>query len=63
MPDHGHLALWPKQDGDLATFMQWLTVTHLTRWKKHRKRVGEGHVYQGRFKSFPVETDDDFYQV
>ena len=25
--------------------------------------VGYGHMYQGRFKSFPVETDDYFYQV
>ncbi len=25
--------------------------------------VGYGHVYQGRFKSFPVETDEYFYRV
>lgn len=43
--------------------MQRLTVTHVTRWQKHRRLVGEGHVYQGRFKSFPVETSDYFYQV
>ena len=63
MPNHWHLVLWPERDGDLAAFMQRLTVTHVTRWQKHRKRVGEGDVYQGRFKSFPVETDDYFYQV
>jgi putative transposase len=63
MPNHWHLVLWPENDGDLAAFMQRLTVTHVTRWQKHRHRVGEGHVYQGRFKSFPVETDEYFYQV
>jgi len=63
MPNHWHFVLWPEHDGDLAAFMQRLTVTHVTRWQKHRRRVGEGHVYQGRFKSFPVQTDDDFYQV
>ena len=63
MPNHWHLLLWPEGDGDLAAFMQRLTVTHVTRWQKHKRRVGEGHVYQGRFKSFPVETDDYFYQV
>ena len=63
MPNHWHLVLWPERDGDLATFMQRLTVTHVTRWQKHRRRVGEGHVYQGRFKSFPVETDEYFYQL
>ena len=63
MPNHWHLVLWPAADGDLATFMQRLGVTHVTRWQKHRHCVGEGHVYQGRFKSFPVESDDYFYQV
>lgn len=55
--------LWPEHDGELGAFMQRLTVTHVTRWQKHRHRVGEGHVYQGRFKSFPVETNEYFYQV
>ena len=25
--------------------------------------VGYGHVYQSRYKSFPVESDEYFYQV
>lgn len=25
--------------------------------------MGTGHLYQGRYKSFPVETDAHFYQV
>ena len=37
--------------------MQRLTLTHVRRWQEHRHRVGEGHVYQGRYKSFPVESD------
>jgi putative transposase len=63
MPNHWHLLLWPEHDGDLPAFMQRLTVTHVTRWQRHRKEVGHGHVYQGRFKSFPVSTDEYFYQV
>ena len=63
MPNHWHLVLWPEHDGDLALFMQRLTVTHVTRWQKNRRRVGQGHVYQGRFKSFPVETNEYFYQL
>ncbi len=43
--------------------MQKLTVTHVRNWQEHRHRVGYGHVYQGRYKSFPVETDEYFYQV
>jgi len=63
MPNHWHLVLWPENNGDLAAFMQRLTVTHATRWQRHKHRVGYGHVYQGRFKSFPVEAEDYFYQV
>ncbi len=63
MPNHWHFVLWPEGDGDLARFMQLLTVTHVTRWQKHHNRVGYGHVYQSRFKSFPVETDEYFYHV
>ncbi|MBS0206593.1 MAG: transposase [Planctomycetes bacterium] len=54
MPNHWHFVLWPEHGDQLAMFMQRLTVTHATRSQKHRRRVGEGHVYQGRFKSFPV---------
>ena len=43
--------------------MQKLTITHVRNWQVHRRKVGEGHVYQGRYKSFPIETDDHFYQV
>ncbi len=63
MPNHWHFVLWPENDGDLGRFMQRLTITHVTRWQKNYNMVGFGHVYQGRFKSFPIETDEHFCQV
>ena len=63
LPNHWHFVAWPERDGDLAAFMQQLTNTHVKRWKQHRHEVGFGHLYQGRFKSFPVQTEDYFYQV
>jgi putative transposase len=63
MANHWHFVAWPEQDGQLAAFMQRLATTHVRRWQLHRGRVGYGHVYQSRFKSFPVETDEHFYQV
>jgi putative transposase len=57
MPNHWHFVLWPRRDGELTTFMRWLTLTHAQRWKHAHAAVGLGHLYQGRFKSFPVETD------
>jgi putative transposase len=57
MNNHWHLALWPKRGKDLSEFIQWLCTTHVRRWRAHRENVGEGHLYQGRYKSFLVEED------
>jgi putative transposase len=63
MSNHWHFVLWPERDGDLGAFMQKLTITHVRNWQENRHRVGYGHLYQGRYKSFPVESDEHFYQV
>ena len=63
MPNHWHLLLWPQRDGELAAFMQRLTITHVRRWQEHRGFAGLGHVYQGRYKSFPVQSDEHFLLV
>lgn len=63
MPNHFHLVLWPRKDGEISAFMQWLTMTHTQRWHAHRHSAGGGHLYQSRFKSFPIEQDDHFLAV
>ena len=63
MPNHWHMVLWPREDGQLSEFVRWLTHTHTMRWHAHYHTAGTGHLYQGRFKSFPVETDEHFYTV
>jgi putative transposase len=63
MPNHWHLVVWPRQDGELSRFVGWLTLTHTQRWHAHRHSAGCGHVYQGRFKSFPIQEDAHFYSV
>jgi len=63
MPNHWHLLLWPRQDGELSEVLRWMTVTHTQRWHAHRHTAGTGPVYQGRFKSFPVQTDEHFLTV
>src|SRR5271157_1093245 len=63
MPNHWHFVVWPERDGDLPAFMQQVTNTHVKRWKEHRHEIGYGHLDQGRYKCFPVETEDYFYQV
>jgi putative transposase len=63
MPNHWHLLVWPRKDNELSRFVGWLTLTHTQRWHAYRRSTGSGHVYQGRFKSFPVEDDDHYYTV
>jgi putative transposase len=63
MPNHWHFLLWPYADGDMAAFMQCLTLTHVRRWQEFRHQTGSGHLYQSRYKSFPVEEDEHFTAV
>ncbi len=60
MPNHWHLILYPKNDGDMARFMGWLTNTHTRRWHTKKGTIGQGHLYQGRYKSFLCQTDNHF---
>src|SRR4051812_5063754 len=86
MPNHFHLVLLPRRDGDLSRFMQRLLTAHVRRHFAHRRArdralklsdrarrrpspsdrdsdradadTSGGHLYQGRFKSFPVQAGD-----
>ncbi len=57
MPNHWHLVLYPKADGEMQNFMSWLTNTHTRRWHVAKDTVGQGHLYQGRYKSFICKND------
>lgn len=55
MPNHWHFILYPRDNGDLSSFMQWVTLTHTQRWHAHYHSTGNGHLYQGRYKSFLIQ--------
>ena len=60
MNNHWHLVLRPRTDAALGALMGWMGVTHVRRHHAHSRLVGGkggGHLYQGRFKSFPVQDD------
>jgi len=63
MPNHWHLVVQARARTDLSTWMQWLTVTHTHRRHSHYHMIGQGPLYQGRFKSFPVQGDVHFLTV
>lgn len=63
MPNHWHFLLWPRKSGELTAFLRWLTHTHTMRWHAHFGTSGSGHLYQGRFKAFPVQDDPHYLTV
>jgi len=63
MPNHWHLLLWPRQDGDLSSYMRLVTLTHTQRRHAYCASAGTGHLYQGRFKSFVVQNNPHFLTV
>ena len=48
-------------DGDLSRWMHWLLTAHVRRYQRHYHATG--HVWQGRFKAFPIQDDDHLLVV
>lgn len=58
MPNHWHLVLHPKNDKDLGAFMHRLTNAHTRKVHANTSTNGSGHLYQGRYKSFLVDSEN-----
>ncbi len=61
MPNHFHFVVWPLADGDLSRWMHWLMNVHVRRYQRHYQ--GSGHIWQGRFKAFPIQEDEHLLTV
>jgi putative transposase len=61
MTKHFHLVLWPHTNGDLSRWMQWLLTSYVRRY--HWQYHGSGHVWHGRFKAFPIQSDEHLLSV
>lgn len=55
MPNHFHLVASVEESAELSAMMQWWLTSHVRR--HHKRHRSSGHVWQGRFKSFPVQED------
>lgn len=55
MPNHVHFVVRPRCATDLSRWAHWLFTTHSRR--HHMKYGTDGHVWQGRFKTFPIQHD------
>jgi len=63
MSNHWHMILSPQVNGGMSAFLGWITLTHTQRYHARHGTIGCGHVYQGRYKSFPVQDDEHFHTV
>ncbi|HET7221404.1 MAG TPA: transposase [Vicinamibacterales bacterium] len=63
MPTHFHLVLWPQNGTDISSYMRWLMNAHIRRYHRFTELWGTGHIYQGRFKAFPIQTDHHLLTV
>ncbi len=63
LANHWQFLLWPEKDGNLSRFVQRMADVHAQRRQRAKSPVGYGHWYQGRFKSFPIDSDEHFYAV
>ncbi len=61
MPNHFHIVVWPRAGGDLSRWAHWVLTTHVRHYLKHYGH--SGHVWQGRFKAFPIQQDEHLLTV
>ncbi len=61
MTNHFHLLLRPDPGVAIGRVMQSLLVAHT--WRYHKRHRSLGHVWQGRFRSPPVQDDGHLWTV
>lgn len=55
MKTHWHLAISSEDPAVIPLYLRWLATTHAVRFRRHTNTRGNGHVYQDRYKSTPVD--------
>lgn len=64
MPRNGrHSRTHCQRDGKTGAIESHGVCSITNHWHAHRRNAGTGHVYQGRFKSFPIQDDEHFLTV
>ena len=63
--ESGFASSWTKvgTSGTKSYSESGVTVTHTQRWHAHYHSAGSGPLYQGRFKSFPIQRDEHLLTV
>jgi putative transposase len=63
MRNHWHIVLWPSAARQVETFQHWLTTTHAIRRRRITCTIGDGHIYQGRYKASGIWSERHYLNV
>jgi|RhiMethySRZTD1v2_1073278.scaffolds.fasta_scaffold06768_5 REP-associated tyrosine transposase len=63
MYNHWHFVFWVEYEWEVSAFLHLLTTTHAINWRRRTDTVGCGSVYQGRFKSSMVLTEQYYFNL
>ena len=63
MKTHFHLIVKARSGGSVSAYMQWLMNAHIRQYRRRYSGVGEGHIYQGRYRNIPLPGYDDLVRV
>ena len=63
MYNHWHFVFWVEFEWEVSAFLHRLTTTHAVKWRTRTNTIGCGSVYQGRFKSSQVLSEQYYYNL
>jgi putative transposase len=63
MRSHWHFVLWQAAEGQIEKFQHLLTTTHAVRRRRITCTVGQGQVYQDRYRAFGIWTERYYLNV
>jgi putative transposase len=63
MGNHWHLVVEVDKIEELSGWVHWICNRHVRLFHRERQELGGGHIYQGRYKSFPIQDEVYLYQV
>ena len=63
MGNHWHLVAEVRDIKELGRWMHWLCNRHVRRFHPANVSLGGGHLYQGRYKSFPIQDAGYLFNV
>ena len=63
MGNHWHLVVEVEAMNHLSRWMHWVCNRHVRLVHRENKSLGGGHIYQGRYKSFPIQDESYLYNA